>query len=313
MKITSCAVAVSLLLLATTAHSMYQQAGMPYDAVDQQAAIEFGPFQSYQRPVPSAPAAEPTLQQQIVRRSRLKSLLLAPERQAEHRELVESIGSSHAASVMSLGLFLMLGCNHLKDFYFTPASGLINHDKITYINLLADSLLNLAAIGAAVSLERKTKKAEAQLINLLHRLDGLSEGAAQLTPAQHTTHPSYTRYRSLCSEDDTIDQTSLEQQAPLSALQIQHAKDISVLKELGSLDTQRSMWILMSLLFAAQALKDSIYYSDRADISTITTTISGVGSIVSLLLAAYKQDELDQQEEVATAHIQDVTTVHEEI
>lgn len=310
MKITSLALAASILLFLPTVHSMYQQPPMPYDNADQQSAVQFGPFQSYQPPTPTAPPAAPRLEDSTHRRARVQHALNMQPRDAD-RVLIESIGSAHAVSTMSSKLALVLGGKLILDYYLT-GNKLASFDPATVIHLVTDNVLVLGALGAALGMESKRKKAETALINLLHRLDRFDAHLPAHTVTEHTKHPSYTRYSSLITEDETEQNQGHDEETPLTALQIQHTKDIALLRENGFLEAKTRMWILIALLFASNALRDCLYFDGQGYIPAGLIAANGLGTIGSLLLAQSSSEQQEAQEQKISVHVQGTSAVQED-
>lgn len=312
MKAISFAVAASILIFSPTAQSMYQQAPiphgmyhhapMPYDNPDQQMAVQFGPFQSHQGPTPSAPPAAPTLQDNIRRRSRLRNALQMQPQDAD-RVLIESIGGLHTTSTLSSKLAIALGCKLILDYYLT-GDQLMDFDPSTVIHLVTDNVLVLSALGGALVLESRRKKAENELINLLNLLDRFEANVPAHTATVHTMHPSYKRLPCILTEDASEQNPPQDEETPLTPLQIEQSQRIALLRESGALTAKTSMWVIVALLFGTNALRDCLYYQGQGKIPLITTAVSGIGAIGSLLVADHCADERDEHEQKVNAYVQ---------
>lgn len=284
------------LLISTQAHCMDPDQGhqysdlILYQSVPQQPRVPTlaqtapPPYTEQDNKSPIALA----LRSAKTGQTRLQNLLLSPENREKNIALIESIGSSKTADRMLLGVAFGMAFNTTKDAVLIAAKNFPATNGIILFS--ADTALTFLAFFAVLYMNNQLTKQENQLTQLLHELDRLAgDTSRELLPDQ-PSHPAFTPPLNNYWDVHTSPQ---ETEATLSALHQEYASNINIVRELGSSATKTKMWLLISALFGANALRDAIVYNEFPWIPAVTTAVNGLGAVGSFALAirAFEQQE----------------------
>lgn len=299
---------ITSALCTITAYGMYQQPAMHYNnaqSQSQEVTISFGPFQGHQpeQPptvFPSAPPAEyaPLPEQ--------RSVLLAPNRRAENKALIESIGATECSTKMCAGLTALIACNFFKNIYLTfgqtSAETLSDIPLGPLIGVGIDWTLCLGAMSAGCIQEKRKITKETELLEVLDQLDQLMRlDTPSISAEKRANHPSFRRSRSVMINTDTEYETVPSPEAPLAVHQ-QQAHQITLYKDNGTLKAKVELYALFSTLLGALCLKDLILYSDHQGISALNTAVEGSLALGSLYLSYNAVEKQHEQEEIISAY-----------